>query len=70
LPELVVSLFPLLPEVLLDVVHGFEDLPLLDLEAGVGHVQVPEILRLGVILDIQVALEKRLLPAMLSLDDL
>ena len=38
LPQLVVSLLPLLLELLLDVVHGFEDLPLLHLEAGVGHV--------------------------------
>jgi hypothetical protein len=31
-------LLPLLFELLLDVVHGFEDFPLLHLEAGVGHV--------------------------------
>jgi hypothetical protein len=38
LTQLVVSLLPLILELLLDVVHGFEDLPLLNLEAGVGHV--------------------------------
>ena len=65
-----ISLLPLLLELFLDVVHGFEDLPLLHLEAGVGHVQVPEILALGVILDMQVALEEGLFAAMLSLDNL
>ena len=65
-----VSLLPFLLEFLLEVVHGFEDLTLLHLEAGVGHVQVPEILGLGVILDMQIALEKRLLPALLSLENL
>ena len=38
LAQLVVSLLPLLLELLLNVVHGFEDLPLFHLEAGVGHV--------------------------------
>lgn len=33
-----VSLLPFLLELILDVVHGFEDPPLLHLEAGVGHV--------------------------------
>lgn len=38
LPEFLISLLPFLLQLLLEVVHGFEDLSLLHLEAGVGHV--------------------------------